>query len=485
MTTTVAPTARTETYRIAERHLPALRVTIDRLAKRADRLGVAPIAIAVSDTPVELPYVRDDSGRLYPWRDRPGLTLTQAEARGMIRYVRFFDVAVAGATPRLAGWAFVATLQHVSGEGGERLTMLRIVPSHEGDLPQKYRTASPEDCDHCRRRITSRKETFVLRHDDGRWAQVGRTCTQDFLGGENPHAVAGGLDMLLELHATCRDFAGEGEGGFGGHVADRWSLREFLAAVAMLVRVDGWTSRGMARDRQGVRATADAAIDYLSPPPRGSLALQKWEKWHDECPVTEADGATAEAAIAFVRGELADRDEATVSDYEHNLRTACALASVDGKLAGIVASLITYHLRDVARRVERAAARTSQHVGAVKERRAWTLTLQRVIPLDGMYPSFLHVFVDDEGNRVKWFASNKLLPQVGGGEAALVEGQTYVAWATVKSHGAYQGQAETMVTRLEVTTAEVVAEVARKAQEKAARAAARASRAAARAATPA
>lgn len=466
MTTLAASTA---TYQIADYRVPALVEAIDRLARRAGRLGVAPITLSTGE-PRDLPFVRRRSdGRPYltPYRAKDG-DLATMERDGRITYRRFVDVTITGAVPRLAGWTFCATLQHVDGEGGESLTMLRVAPGAvEGDLPERFRTAKPEDCDHCQRRIRTRKETFVVRHDDGRWAQVGRNCTQDFLGGVDPHAVAGALDLLLEAHSAAGSAGEEGDGwGMGGGV-DRWSMREFLGVVAMLVRVDGWMSRGKARDLDGVQATADAAIEYLSPPPRDSVARDRWLRWVEARPVTDEDRALAEKALAFARADLAEKP--SLSDYEHNLRVATAIASVDGKLAGIVASLITYYLREVERTVVREQQRaTSRHLGAVKDRLILEVTVARILVVGEMSaygPSYLHRMVTATGDVVVWFASSK-------GEMA--EGKTYFVKATVKKHDTRDGVAQTVVSRVDVITAEQAEAEAVKAQRKADRAARRA-----------
>ncbi|TXH40512.1 MAG: hypothetical protein E6Q97_39470 [Desulfurellales bacterium] len=466
MTTLAASTA---TYQIADYRVPALVEAIDRLARRAGRLGVAPITLSTGE-PHDLPFVRRRSdGRPYltPYRAEDG-DLATLERDGRITYRRFVDVTITGAVPRLAGWTFCATLQHVDGEGGEALTMLRVAPGAvDGDLPERFRTAKPEDCDHCRRRIRTRKETFVVRHDDGRWAQVGRNCTQDFLGGVDPHAVAGALDLLLEAHAAASS-AGEGdEWGEGGGWADRWPMRQFLAVVATLVRVDGWMSRGKARDLDGVQATADAAIEYLSPPPRDSVARDRWLRWIEARPVTDEDQALAERALLHARTDLAEKP--ALNDYEHNLRVATAIASVDGKLAGIVASLITYYLREVERTVVREQQRaTSRHLGAVKDRLILEVTVARIIVVGEMSaygPSYLHRMVTATGDVVVWFASNK---------GDMAEGKTYHVKATVKKHDTRDGVAQTVVSRVDVITAEQAEAEAVKAQRKAQRAAARA-----------
>lgn len=77
--------------------------------------------------------------------------------------------------------------------------------------------------------------------------------------------------------------------------------------------------------------------------------------------------------------------------------------------------------------------------------------------------SYLHAFVDADGNRVKWFASSKSLAMPDGSFAALVEGQTVTLKATVKKHDEYKGIRETVLTRGDVSTPEIAAAAADKA----------------------
>lgn len=227
-----------KTYTVPEENLPELKRQLEKLAKKATKLGLTPITMKELGHE-DFPYVCTRNGR------RKLTAEEAASGRFEVVYFRFYTVEVAGERPRLSGWEFIATLQHLNNENGETMNMLRTSPSFTGQLPAEYRTASPHNCDHCRRSIKTRKETFIVRHEDGSWKQVGRNCTQDFLGNKDPHKVTEGLEHWLSVDSLFRD-AEEGFGmGFGGEY--RFPIEEFLTIAAAMVRVDGWCSRAKAK----------------------------------------------------------------------------------------------------------------------------------------------------------------------------------------------------------------------------------------------
>ena len=360
-------------------------------------------------------------------------------------YIRFFEVTISGATPRLAGWEFLATLQHLADDHGEVINLLRTVPTFKDGLPEAYRTASPENCDHCHKAIKSRKETFLVRHEDGTWKQVGRNCTQDFLGGKDPHDVAAHLENLLRACAAAEESEGMGMGGGG---AARVSLAALLADVAALVRVDGWTSRGKAKAMEGsIHATADDAI-ALHNPPSDPRAYAEWKDWSDARKPTPADIELAEKAIDYARDVLGAKEDR--NDYEHNLYVATCQELITWKLVGISASLIAYYLREVERVALRAAeakrGAASVHFGEVGKRADYYLTCTRMMTHEGYYGiSYIHALVTREGNVCTWFASSNPEMELG---------KEYRVAATVKSHGDYKGTAQTVLTRVTVYTEE-------------------------------
>ena len=142
------------------------------------------------------------------------------------------------------------------------------------------------------------------------------------------------------------------------------------ASSAALVRVDGWVSRGAARQMDRW-ATADAAMYYLTPPPRDSRAADRVEPgFAPSAPRRTLTRPTPRRPSTTRARRLVDAVESrrTSATTEHNLSVVCRLPSVSRKLAGIVASLLSYYKRAIGAEVERRAAAASQHVGTVGER---------------------------------------------------------------------------------------------------------------------
>lgn len=469
-------------YRIPELNLSGLIETLDKISKKLKRLGLPTLEVVVGegfDVAYIIPTLADRitanengySSNAVAYNEKMG-PLTKFIEDGRVRYKKFFMVTLSGQVPRLAGWSFVATLQHLwDAEKNVVINMLRTIPSFEGDLPVGYRSASAENCDHCRRAIRTRKETFIVLSDKGEWKQIGRSCTQDFLGGLDPHAVAKGLELFLQAVGA----AGEGEEGFGGgcYVSERYPLKQFLSVVAMFVRKYGWISRGRARENEDLHATADSVLDYLGPPPRDCRAAADHRKWVDENPVLEQDLLNGEKAYAYAREDLADKGD-NRNDYEHNLYVACVQEGVDHRTAGISASLVPYYLREVERQAlkdtEERMVGKSEFVGQVKDRLRMKLKVIRLYTTDGgVYgPSHIHTMVDEKGNSIVWFSSNS--------ENNLQPGAEVVVDATVKAHKEFRGVKQTTVVRLVALTEEFLKEEIEKNAAKAARAAKKAAK---------
>ena len=193
--------------------------------------------------------------------------------------------------------------------------MLRVVPGHESRLPEPSAPQGPENCDHCRRTIRTRRDTFVVRWSrraralatraataGSRW---GRTCTQDFLGGVDPHAAAaapGGAPGVCGAAASAEsDDEGAGAAGAAarqaGRSASSWGRGGPRAPRRMGPAAGGPQKRDCA-------ATADDALYYLDPP-RNPIALADWRRFVEARPVTDADRADAMAALEYARGSCA------------------------------------------------------------------------------------------------------------------------------------------------------------------------------------
>lgn len=436
------------TYCIPAENLGELTRKIGKLTRKAEKLGLPQITITIGAT-IEMPFERltpDENGSRFQKLDPTRLDqIKYAEERGRLFFKNYVNIELIGETPRLAGWEFVATLQHMDVEG-ETVNLLKTSPFYEGGkLPEQFRTATPENCDHCQKQIRTRKETFVVRNiETSEFKQVGRNCTQDFLGGINPHSVAKGLEYLLLADMACSE-AEEGEGwgsrdmGFG--------ILDLLTNVACMVRVDGWVSRGRARTNEALSASCDSALSLMFPPEQPSRQYLDFKANH---PITAEDKAQAEKALAYAREDL-ERDES--NDYLFNLWVACNQRICTSKTAGLTASLIPHYIKEIERQtlkeVELRQLADSKYVGQPKDRVILDIQVMKVITLESAWgTSQLHKMIDADGNSIIWFSSNGSIP--AGTKATII--------ATVKDHKEREGIKQTIVNRLEEIKPEFIAD---------------------------
>ncbi len=431
----------TTNYKVPEANLPKLRTRLDKIVKKASKLGLPEISYVVGD------YVDTCINAKEVAAANPNYPVKAV-------WVRFYDVAVTGETPRLGGWAFAATLQH-AGEAGN---ILRAVPGVQ--LPVGFRTVEPA-CDHCqtqRRRV----DTFVVCSEAEGYKQVGRNCLQDFVGGKDPQAAAAMAEYLTQAAEACGD-AEEGYGSGGG--SPRYGIEAFLAQAAACIRVDGFMSRTKAREAfEPVESTADAVASIFNPPVVFGEVPAKFKAWAKTVAVTAADVKTGEEALAWVLAKVGAEGN---NDYFHNLTVVCSQLTVDSRGTGLAASAVSVYLREIGRQAAAKATTPSTHIGTVGERLELDVTVTRIHSRDSNYGT-THItgLVTKEGNALTWFCSG----------APLEVGKSYHVSATVKKHDDFRGIKQTVVARVTTWTDEAIEAVRLKAEKKAAKAAKKASK---------
>lgn len=379
----------------------------------------------------------------------PGATLS-ADACTWIVPVSRVPLTLTGETPRLNGWRFVATLQHLDGEN-----IVRTLPGEE--IPASYRNRGSV-CDHCRAN-RRRNDTYILRHEDGRMMQVGSSCIRDFLGGDDAADIAAKAEILALAASVASDEGGE---GFGGGGAAERLLSAFLPVVAWCVRVEGWKSRTVAREQGGI-ATADRAW---------ILMTDAKERLKASCEPSAEDIATGEASEAWADALTDEAVNAGTSDYLHNLRAVARTGLASFRTAGIAASAVTAYQRHIGAERARAerAARPSldAHVGNVGDKVTFGLPAKvgkKGQPLKGapVVLSSLPVVLDfvtgyetaygyttvlkfktPEGATLVWKASGD--PGIGRDDV----GKRYTLAGTIKGHDVYKGAKQTTLTRCDV-----------------------------------
>jgi hypothetical protein len=407
-------------YKVGEWNMGWLEKRIGRLNKRAEKLQVAPIGMTITGQEFETDVKIDP---IYHTRTE---TIT-----------KFYLIRITGETPKLAGWNFIATLQHE--EAGN---VLRRVPGHEEtEIPEQYRT-STRNCDHCQKDIR-RNDTYILVNDDGTWKQVGRNCLRDFLGHQDPHRIAEWAELICELDRILREPREDN----GPRPIEYFDTLGFLEEVAAMIRTNGWVSGGYARkystEGRPITSTVSETLNVFH------NRLYKGDK----PAIEEQDKEMAAGALAYGRALEVTTDD----DYLWNLRIACSDDHILYRSAGLVGSLIPAYQRHLGREVERQkrfeSEKNSQWVGEVGRRDIFTLTLVGCRQFESDYGvTTMLKFRDPAGNVVVWWAS-------GCKNWSDDLGKSLQIRATVKAHNGYNGIKQTTISRAVVvgeTTSEPV-----------------------------
>ncbi len=331
---------------------------------------------------------------------------------------RWSDVVVTGDVPMIAGWRFVARVEH--HEAGN---IVSCAPGSLVELPNSHRLAEAS-CSHCSAR-RNRKDTFVL-YKDGDVRQVGRNCLADFLRSGDPEVALRVWSLLASVRSLLNEAA---ERGYGPSDPRGFSTVYFLACTVAAIREAGWVSKASSMET-GRTPTAQTA---------SMIATQKLK---GRTPVAE-DFAEAGEVAAWIE-DLAGRED--LNDYLSNLRAAVAIGCVERRHEGIVASGVSAYRRELekaaeaARDAAREAASPSSHVGVVDKRydfRGLTIRWARQVHND-WGTSLMLMLEDQAGNDLKCFLR---------GEDDFAVGDVLGGKATVKSHEEYHGRKVTVLTR--------------------------------------
>jgi hypothetical protein len=434
------------TYFIPEGNIGQFEKRIARLIKRAAKLG-SPLSYVINrdifqDSKVE--FIGNDGKK--------------KEC-----HVRRYQVEVTGEEPKYAGWQFIGTLEHTD-EGN----VLRMVPGKTA--PEQYRDCAPF-CEHCKLKRT-RKDTFLVHHvENGTTTQVGSNCLVDFLGHENPQALAQlasiwvNLNELTQLAEDAHWIAGGG----GNYITkDRQDLPRFLAYVAEIVIQDNqfWSRAAVSRiaEKRGPNCrlpetTSSKAARCLNPygpedrndsikyePSEAAVALaddaRNWVLCEFGVPLPDDGGYDA------IKAALLHQARPELNDFEHNLLVVAKGEFCERRTFGIAAYIIEAYRKAKNMIPERKKpAFNSQHFGTVGQRfPKLEVTVEKVITWTSEFHGAASLFKmrTAEGNMAIWRTYNVSC------DNDMVEGRKYVIAATVKNHGDYNGEKQTEMSRVKV-----------------------------------
>lgn len=408
----------TKDYEIPKHQMSILTAQIKKLNKRAAKIGCAPITIEVISERTET------------------ITHTHSNISGLPSFEKvcvYTKVRIKGETPKYKGWNFAATIQHLPAVGKTKaFDIVRSLPDVE--IPKYFR--NQQNCDYCGHN-RYRKDTFVIQHEDGTWKQVGRQCLRDFLGHQSPHALAEQAQLITDA-LDLMENAEKGEDCFKNFREPQYfSLKFYLEWVAGVIRVCGWVSRSNAQ-QTGLCATTNLVESLLSPLPiKDPKYRAEMLELYEAATPTEKDKKKVAEAIEWAL------NLETNNDYLYNINTIAKSGVVTEKLKGYAASIIPAYQRIQEQQQKIQEQQKSKHFGTVGKRETFTLTVDKLIPLEGRYgTTTLHLFHDEQGNRAIWFASAEIKLQVG---------NTVNCKATVKDHNEREGIKQTVLNRVRVS----------------------------------
>lgn len=393
--------------KIPEANLNGLKTKIEKLNRKALKLGQEPIELKIVGEEMR-EYKQDLDSEIFP------------NFVGVTTYRKYFHVEVTGTVPVVNGWTFVSALDHV--EGG---VIVRVLPGEV--LPVEYRTAASL-CDHCKIN-RNRNITFVLRNAAGEYKQVGSSCIQDFFAKDIKDIVAQ-VELLASLESLLEG-AGEYNHGNGEQYYD---LINYLTFVVAVVEKYGFISRKKASEKENETPTSSVAFDRM---------ITRDIRVKTDIPVTDEHAKKAQAIVTWTETFL---DKDTLSDYEHNLKVIVDVGHITYRTLGLAASLSALHYRETAIKVEKENQKPSEYVGEVGKRiRNIQLILKKIVNLgEGQFGMrYLYRFQDSNDNILVWFTGN----MTDADTRDFFEDEIYTGSVSIKEHQEYKGVKQTVLTR--------------------------------------
>jgi hypothetical protein len=393
------------TYQIPAENFEWLKEKIAKLNRRFKKIG--------QKEGIQLEVIREYSVQRKVDGDR------------RLEIFHYYEVAVHGEPPKAQGWEMLAQIEH--SEAGN---IIRALPGVT--IAEEWRVAQPY-CEHCKVK-RYRSDTFLLKHESGKIAQIGRNCIKDFLGHIDPQIYAIWAKYSRELDEIIDEYSRPRK--------PLYDLIIYLQWVCAVVREKGsYVSKSKAKENEGSKPTSELAERYMM----GDDYLTV----NEPIEIIDADVETANAAIAWLRETLQNSSE--INNYMHNLKTIIDLPGIEQKHFGFVASIYGSWKKAMEDRatkeVEERRKEKSDHIGIIGTRETFILTYLSCISFETPYGiKYIEKFADDSGNIAVWKT------YTGGwfDGQPLIPGNKYKVKATVKDHSEYNGVKQTEISRVTV-----------------------------------
>lgn len=387
-------------FHIPEQNLPKFNREIEKLNRRAAKLGVGTITIMVIG--FEMKEVRK------------GLE------------IKVYEVYVQGEEVKVNGWNFIAKIDHANEAGN----IVRVVPGEE--LPTMYQDTD-SGCDHCHV-SRFRRDTFIVYNSEtDEHKQVGSTCLADFLGHGSPEKYAKYAELLS--YAVEHGYAMEDYDPISMEHKDlRYiDLEIFLSHTVYAIEKYGWISRTTAYKDNKI-ATAIMALDQMYPPASPE-------------PIVIPTNEQVELSRKAMEWAQSLEDRTDLNDYLHNIYVLAASGVIEFRNIGYAASIVNAYKKEVeklsyvdAHLQMLASFADTDYEGVVKSRQEFEVEIleTRGMPSDWGF-SYLHWTRSLDGNLIVFFFTNQL-----------ETGKLYKLKGTPQRHEVRDGAKQTTINRVKV-----------------------------------
>jgi hypothetical protein len=409
-----------DTFFVTDMGLDYVKRELDRLTKKASRLGLKPLTLKILGRKEE------------------------KKPDGDIRVTH--EIKIEGESPILGGYEFIANIEHTDVGN-----IINISPnSSVKNLPEEYRKAGAT-CDHCHTK-RDRNNTFVLKDTKtGDLKRVGRNCLKNFIPDVDPKNLLGyasTLEKALNIAVGGEDMD-ESNLGIGGGSSKYYDATNFLFYICVAYFLDG-------KYISGTKARQNAMTDQGSTMSTAQFAMNLKNN-RDKDVEKEIDSVRSKAAdLAKKIDEWKDtkdwdamaEQKPEMANYFQNMKIIARSQAIQYKNAGYHASLLGMYLRDQADSQRDADNKTNAanktYIGNIGEKITVDATVKVSKPFQSQFGvGQMYVFNDPNGNEMVYFASKDMGLEVG---------QTYKIQATVKNQqiSKYNQQPQTIITRAKI-----------------------------------
>lgn len=314
----------------------------------------------------------------------PAMTLTRGAETWRTRTVAglgdvqvpYTRVRIAGQPMRIHGWSLACIIDHEN----------QIVLGLPGRAcpPRYWQAGIPPvgGCDQCHV-DRPRKRTYVVAHQDGRSAQLGRECVRDYLGHPQAEELIGHAAAVAELLREVDGFDDALEPDVG---AGRILLKPEVVLADVFEHLAG------------------APYEKSDAPSGGTVGAMRARyaraRKGEKMTRTARSEALARDAIAWLQ-----QQPDAGSPYMFNLKSIAKQAGIDpdSKAMNMWVSLPIAFEKGT-----RGAG--GAHVGAIGERRVFDLVVERVVPFSGDFgTTYTYQLRDPDRNLLVWRASSELV----------------------------------------------------------------------------